>query len=111
VIDLIAGAIGSLFAASEAPGRSGTKRTAAQELVWTLAIMGFPTLDFLLVLGLGAGVALPLPFALAAATFALAVRARGDGSLVFLASSCCLIFCLGASLFGALMGAGGFFGF
>jgi hypothetical protein len=73
--------------------------------------MGFPALDFLLVFQLGGAVAFPLPFALAAATFALGVRVRAAGGLLFLATFCCLIFCLAASLFGALMGAGGFFGF
>lgn len=111
MIDLIASAIGSMFAAGRAPGRRDTPRTTGEELVWTLAIMGFPLADFLLALSLGPAAALLLPFVLSAATWALAVRAGGDRSLVILSTLCCLLFSLAASFFGALMGAGGFFGF
>lgn len=111
MIDLIANAIGSMFASSGAPRTAGAKRTPGQELLWGLAIMGFPILDFLAVFQLGAALALPLPFLLGAATLALARRVGADRGLTFLATLCGFLFCLAASFFGALMGAGGFFGF
>jgi hypothetical protein len=111
MLDLVFTAITSVFAASPGPGTADRRRTMAEEVVWTLAIMGFPALDFFLVLALGPALAIPLPFVLAAVTLLLAARMHENRRLQVLAPLAALVFCLTASFFGALFSQGGFFGF
>ena len=111
MLDALDTAIGSLFASSGAPTRGGRKRTSGEEFVWSLAILGFPAADFFLVLWLGLAVVLPLLVLFAVLTPLLGYRFRADQSLTVIATVLCVMFCLAASFFGVLLGAGGFFGF
>jgi hypothetical protein len=110
MLDLIVNAITGAFAASEAPGPAGRRRTVAEEVVWILAAMVFPALDFLLVYELGSGLVLPLPFAFALLTLVLGVRLRANPHLLVVAPLTCLLFSFAAGVFAALLGADGFFG-
>ena len=105
-MDAFLDALGSLFA-SGPPGTHG-RRSSGQELVWGLAILGFPLLDFFLAMQ-SASLAMFLPFAFTAATLLLAVRVRAGAVLTLMATSFCFVFSLGASFVGAFFAPGGFF--
>ena len=110
MLDALATAIGSLFGSSSAPTRGGRRRTAGEELVWGLATLGFPAADFFLLIWLGGAVALPLLLLFPVLTWVLGSQLRANSSLTITATVVCVVFCLGATFFGILLGPGGFFG-
>ena len=98
MFDLIFTAISSLVAGSSPPGRQ--EATTWEEIVWGMATVFFPILDFMLMIRFGPDgatlllVMLPVGFAL------LTTVLSAVGGSIFLrtlvSAMTCLVFCLGA---------------
>jgi ABC-type spermidine/putrescine transport system permease subunit I len=111
MFDLIFTAISSLVAGSSAPGRQ--EATTWEEIVWGMATVFFPILDFLLMIRFGPDsstvllVMLPVGFAL------LTTVLSALGGSIFLrtlvSALTCLLFCLAAGFVAAFLNVFTFF--